>query len=454
MDPDPLPALVLSIFNPISISGIIGLSIISFLLICSAFLSGAEVAYFSIGPKDSDSLKTKNDAVSNSILSLLENPQKLLATILIANNFVNVGIVILFSFLSEILFSFSDSIFFGVAISANIQEFLILVVTVTFLILMFGEVVPKVYANKNPIKMASVMVYPILTLQKILWWIGLSPLLMNTTSLVDGLVRKKSKNISVDELSHALELTSNEDVSKEDQKILKGIVKFGNTDVKQIMKPRVDVVAINIETSYGDVLKEIIEVGFSRIPVYRESFDKVEGILYVKDLLAHLDKDDSFAWQTLIREPYFVPATKKIDDLLKEFQERRIHLATVVDEYGGNSGIITLEDIIEEIVGDITDEFDDDDLIFSKLDDCNYLFEGKTPLKDLYRVLNIEGNNFEEKKGDSDTVAGFLLELSGKILQKNEKVIFENYTFTIEASDRRRIKRVKVTIHEPEVEAQ
>lgn len=276
----------------------------------------------------------------------------------------------------------------------------------------------------------------------------LSYFLISVTSVIDKRVKKRGTDISVDHLEQALELTSDEEIEDQEAKMLKGIVKFGNTDVKQIMKPRLDVTAFSEDVKYFELLKEIEKCGFSRIPVYAESLDKVKGVLYIKDLLPYLQEKDDFKWNTLLRNPFFVPENKKIDDLLKEFQESKIHLAVVVDEYGGTSGVVTLEDIIEEIVGEITDEFDDDDIVYSKLDENNYVFEGKTPLVDVYKILDIEGDIFENSKGESDTLGGFLMEISGKILKKHEKLSFQNYNFTIEAADKRRIKQVKITIHE------
>ena len=446
---DEPPPFLLNIFSSLSFEVLIGFVVMAILLFCSAFISGAEVAFFSLSPKDQEELKSSKSKINVLIQDLLDKPKKLLATILIANNFVNISIVILSSYLAGSLFSFENS---WLGLAPEVWEFIVLVGFVTFLILLVGEVIPKVYANKYPLKLAGIMAYPVYTLGQLFWYIGLSPFLISTTSFIDKRFVKKSENISVDQLSHALELTDENEVSKDEQKILEGIVKFGKTDVKQIMQPRTDVTSINIESSYTLVMQEILNSGYSRIPIYKENFDHIEGVLYIKDLLAHLDKGDGYKWQTLLREAYFIPESKKIDDLLTEFQAKKIHLAIVVDEYGGNSGIITLEDIIEEIVGDITDEFDDEELVYSKLDDTNYIFEGKIPLKDLYRVLDINGDNFEENKGDSDTLAGFILELSGKIMQKNERVSFENYSFTIEASDKRRIKRVKVTINELKIE--
>lgn len=448
-DTDPLPStLILQISDVFSFNVMLGLLVMIILLLCSAFISGAEVAFFSLSPSEKEDLRSEENKMGNLVMDMLERPKRLLATILIANNFVNISIVVLSTFLANKIFLFQDTTFFGYPFTAATQEFLILVVLLTFLILFAGEVTPKVYATKYPVKLASMMAYPILALEKTFWAIGLSRILIYSTSIIDKRIKKKTEGISVEDLSTVLELANDEDVTKDEQKILEGIVKFGNTDAKQIMKPRMDVIAIETETPYSKVLEMILESGYSRIPVYKETFDKIEGTLYVKDLLPHINKDDSFNWKELIRPSYFVPENKKIDDLLREFQEKKTHLAIVVDEYGGSSGIVTLEDVIEEIVGDITDEFDDDELVYSKLDENNYVFEGKTQLNDLYKILEIEGDNFEKVKGESDTLAGFLMELSGKILRKNEKVSFDNYTFVIEAADKRRIKQVKLTIDE------
>ncbi len=408
------------------------------LLLCSALISGSEVAYFSLSPLQLEDLNKSKGKNSKRVLQLLESPKKLLATILIGNNFVNVGIVILSTFVVNGLFDFSNY--------APYVAFLVQVVAVTFLILLIGEVIPKVYATRHADRLARFMAIPLIGMNK--FFTPLSWALVRSTSVIDKRIKKKGANISVDELEHALELTADESSSDEEQKILKGIVKFGNTDVKQIMKPRLDVVAFEYNTSYEELMPGIVESGYSRIPIYKESFDKIVGILYIKDLLPYINETLTFEWQSLIRTPMFVPENKKIDDLLKEFQEKKVHLSIVVDEYGGTSGIVSLEDILEEIVGDITDEFDDDDLVYSKLDNNNYVFEGKTPLMDMYRVLNIDGDIFEECKGDSDTLAGFVLEQAGKIPLKNEKINFENYVFTIEAADKRRVKRIKVTIKE------
>lgn len=409
------------------------------LLICSALISGSEVAYFSLTPNDHEEIESGKLKAAEAIQQLLEKPKRLLATILIANNFINVTIVILSTFII-------DSIVSGLSAST---QFLIQVVIVTFLLLLLGEVIPKIYANKSPLKLAAFMAYPIYYLRSALK--PFSSLLVYSTNFIDKRIKKKGHNISVDELSHALELTSDENEIVEDQKILEGIVRFGNMDVKQVMTSRVDVTTIDEEADFSEVKATIIATGYSRIPIFKENFDNIRGVLYIKDLLPHLHKKD-FKWMDILRKPYFVPENKKIDDLLREFQSLKIHLAIVVDEYGGSSGIISLEDIIEEIVGEISDEFDDEDVIYSKIDEFNYVFEGKTPLNDVYRVLEINGNNFEAEKGDADTLAGFALEIFGKIPQKNEKTTFDDYLLTIEAADRRRIKRIKITLPEKEKE--
>lgn len=417
--------------------GIAGLLI---LLICSAFISGSEVAFFSLSNAEKDEISSRNSKVSNLLIQLLDHPRKLLATILIANNAVNIAIVILSTILiSPYISGLGDA-----------MKFIVQVVAVTFLILLFGEVTPKVYASRHAHSFSHLMTVPIYVLSKL--FSPLSALLISTTKIVERGFKPQTSNISVDELSHALELTSGEVSSESEQQILKGIVKFGNTDVKQIMQPRLNVTAFNYETPFPELLTKIVEAGFSRVPVFRENFDNIVGVLYIKDLLKHINEKYDFNWQQLVRTPFFVPENKKIDDLLNEFQERKIHLAVVVDEYGGASGIVTMEDIIEEIVGDINDEFDDDDLIYSRLDKNTFVFEGRTPLNDLFRVLAISGEEFEKSRGDSDTLAGFLLELEGRIPPKNTVINFGDYSFKIESVDKRRIKTVKVEVKTPEEE--
>jgi len=405
------------------------------LLLASAFISGSEVAFFSLTPSDLQNLNDDKSNGGDNVTQLIEKPRKLLATILIGNNFVNIAIVLLSTILSSQLFDFSDNPLMG---------FLLNVVGITFLLLLFGEVLPKVYASRNALKFSMRMAMPISIMEKL--FNPLSELLMQTTKIVEKRLKKKTTNISVEDLSTALDITENEEEKHRDKKILKRIINFGNTEVTQIMKPRVDVMALEIEQPFSEVLKLILDNGYSRIPVYRENFDQVAGLLYIKDLIPHLEEGDDFKWQDLIRPAFFVPESKKLDDLLREFQIKKVHMAIVVDEYGGASGIVTMEDVLEEILGDISDEFDDEDVIYSKLDDNNYVFEGKILLKDFYRIINIEGEEFEIKKGEAETLAGFVLEISGRIPNKNDKIQFANYTITVESVDKRRIKRIKVTI--------
>lgn len=429
---EPLSGLLFA-FNTISFPVIIAILVMIVLLFSSALVSGSEVAFFSIDAKDRESLNNEKDNRSNKVLDLLTKPKKLLATILIANNFVNIAIVILSTFIITNVCDFEGN---------KVLEFIVTVVVATFLILMVGEVIPKVYATNNGITLAKFMATPILVIEKV--FSPLSNLLVRSTSFIDKKIKKSATEISVNDLDHALEITEIEGVTDEDKKILEGIVKFGETDVKQIMKSRVDVIAFDETVTFSELMPQIIENGYSRIPIYKESFDNVSGVLYVKDLLPHLDNKD-FDWKTILREPFFVPESKKIDDLLRQFQESKIHIAIVVDEYGGTSGIVTLEDIIEEILGEISDEFDDDDLVYSKIDENNFVFEGKISLVDMYKVLDIEGEVFESEKGEADTLAGFLIEKSGKIMKKNERIKFGEYLFEVEAADKRRIKQVKIT---------
>jgi gliding motility-associated protein GldE len=422
--------------------------VLLFLLTCSAFISGSEIAFFSLSRVDlAEALESKSKK-QKLVVKLLENPKKLLATILISNNFVNILIVLVFAYLGEDLFqdlTYSINLyFFELPV-----RFLVEVGLVTFLILLFGEVLPKVYATRNAMKFATIMSSPINFLNSILTFLSIP--LMSLTTFVESRFAHKKSNFSIEKLSQALEITSDSATTDEEQKILEGIVNFGNTETVQIMKPRIDVFAISDDETYENVLAQIIKTGFSRNPVYHESIDEVVGVLYAKDLLPHLNKTN-FKWQSLIRECFFVPENKKLDNLLKEFQEKKIHLAVVVDEYGGTSGIVTLEDIIEEIVGDISDEFDDDDLMYSKIDENNYVFDGKTSIKDFSKVIDVEEELFEEEKGETETLAGFILEISGKFPKKMEIINFQHLTFKVEAVEKRRLKQVKVTINKIENE--
>lgn len=412
-------------------------SIVSLLVLLAllSLVSAAEASFFSLDPTDMDELKTSGSRVDERILKLNSAPKRLLATMLISANFISIATVILSTYIFEGLFDFSANRTLG---------FVLQVVVVTFLILMVGEVIPKIFATQHPLRTSRSLVYFVQALQKLFY--PVSSFLIFSTSMLDKVIKPQTRNISVDELSQALELTEDEDITEEDHKILQGIVKFGSTDVKQIMKSRVDVTAFEYNSGFSKLLVEITHCGFSRVPVYKGTLDHIAGVLYTKDLLQYTEKPDDFEWRSIIRPPFFVPENKKIDDLLREFQHKKIHLAVVVDEYGGTSGIVTLEDVIEEIVGEINDEFDDDDLVYSKLDDSNYVFEGKSALNDVYRILEIDGEEFEDAKGEADTLGGLILEIEGRIPAKGEKIKFRNIVFAIESADNRRIKRVKVTL--------
>jgi putative hemolysin len=435
------PDYPLSFLTPLSGIGIntpdfkiaVGLLVIIILLFGSALMSASEVAFFSLGPDDLEKLKTNKDKKSKTVLKLYNNPEKLLSTVLVANNTINIAIVLLAAFISLKMFDFS---------SKPVLGFIINVVIITFLLLFFGEVMPKVYASRNHISIALFMAYPLTMLEKV--FKPVTSLLIFSSSFVKKRTGTRRSNISMDDLSDALELTS--DDFAEDEKILKGIVNFGNINVSAIMCSRTDVTAIDIKCGFEKIVPIIISSGFSRIPVYSGSFDSVKGILYAKDVLPYTNNPGSFKWQALMRPPYFVPETKKINDLLKEFQTKKIHMAIVIDEYGGTSGIVTLEDILEEIVGEITDESDEDQLLFRKLDEKTYIFEAKILLNDFCKVVGIEEELFEEVRGESETLAGLILELTGEIPQKDQVIKYGGFIFRIESADRRRIKEIRVEI--------
>ncbi len=428
------PFIIIEISNPNL--GVFAL-VILILVFLSALLSGSEVAIFGLSNSQKLNLSNETDNKnSKRILKLLESPKKLLATILIGNNLVNVAIVLVSStIMSEVFPAEAQNV---------LTSFLIQVVSVTFIILLFGEVIPKVYANNYNVRFSKIMALPISILKII--FNPLSNLLISSTSIIDKKIDKKIELLNSEELKHALDLTKDSVENNEEKKILEGISKFGNTDVKQIMTPRTDVLAFRTDLDYKSLINELKTVKFSRIPVYDETFDQIKGILYVKDLLPKMNESSEYEWKQLLRDAKFVPENKKLDDLLKEFQEEKTHIAIVVDEYGGSSGIVSLEDVLEEIVGDITDEFDERDVTFLKINEQNYIFDGKTPLIDFYKILNIDGKDFEKSKGESDTLAGFCIEQAGKILLKNERISYQNYNFTVEASDKRRIKKLKVRI--------
>lgn len=434
----PSPSLLSIVINPFSISTFLALLSIAILLIIVAFVSAAESAFFSLTPTDMEQLNSSDSKKDEKIIKLVNAPKRLLATLLISVNFLSIAIVILnstFIFGEDALFNFSHRPFLG---------FIVQVIAVTFAILLIGEVTPKIYATQNPLSATRLLVYFVQFLQTLFY--PISSFLIFSTSLLDKLIKPKAHNISMDDLSQALELTDDGGMADEDHKILQGIVNFGNTDVKQIMKPRVDITAFEFETAYKKLLEEITNCGFSRVPIYKENLDNIAGVIYAKDLLPYLNAPDNFNWKTIIRPPFYVPENKKIDDLLREFQHKKIHLAIIVDEYGGTSGIVSLEDVIEEIVGEINDEFDDDDLTYSKLDDCNFVFEGKAHLNDVSRIIEIDGVDFEDAKGEADTLAGLIIEIEGRIPTKNETINFKNLLFTIESADSRKIKRVKITV--------
>ena len=411
------------------------LVLISILLILSGLVSSSEVSFFSLSAPQIDELKNSKKKVDQRLVQLLETPRQLLATILISNNFINVGIVILSTSAVHQLFDFKAN---------AVAAFVIEVVAVTILILLFGEILPKIYATTSPLSTAKFMSRPLAITKRIFLALQLIPLLISISRKLER--PAKNDGITVDDLEHALQLTENDNNNSDEQKILQGIVRFGNTTVRQIMTPRTNVRAFEETENFEVVLQKIIDFGFSRIPVYSESLDEIKGIIYIKDLLPYLQAGADFAWTQLMREPFYVPESKKIDDLLTEFQEMKMHLAVVVDEFGGTSGVVTLEDILEEIVGEISDEFDSEELVFSKLDDQNYVFEGKTSLADFYKVINIAGDSFEESKGDADTLAGFLLEISGKFPERGDTITFNDYTFKVENIEERRIQRIKVTL--------
>lgn len=426
-------------FNPITINEIFALIISVFLLMLSAIISASEVAFFSFSPQTLDEIEHSNKKSDQRIHNLLEDPQKLLATILIGNNFVNVSIILILTFVTNQLINFGNAI---------VIAFLFQTVLITFLLLFFGEITPKIFASREGRRVATFTAPILIVLYKI--FKPLVHLLVKSTSTINRRLEHHNKpNISMDELSHAIELTSGQ--NDEDTEILEGIIKFVNIQVVDIMTSRVDMVSVDIKTSYKNLLAVIVESGYSRIPVYSGSPDNIKGVLYSKDLLPHLDKPNSFRWQTLIRQAYYVPETKMIDDLLSEFQQNKVHLALVVDEYGGTSGLITLEDIVEEIIGDISDEYDDEEALYTKIDDHTFIFEAKIQLNDFFKIGEIDEDDFidAEATEEVETLAGFILELKGEIPRKDERIEFgEKYLFEVLSVDNRRIKKVKLIIKE------
>jgi len=417
-------------FLPFTIGTLIAIIVNAILLLCSAMISGSEVAFFSLEPNDLKTIKEQENKRGKLIIKHLKDKETLLATILISNNFVNVAIVILTSFIASELVDFGSN--------ATIK-FIFEIIFITGIILFFGEILPKVYASQSARKFAGFMAYPLHILTRLLK--PLSLILTKSTNIVNKRISRKVRNLSMDDISHALELTGS-DISEE-KEILEGIVKFGNIDVSEIMTARVDVIDVEIKSHYNKVLQVIIDSGYSRIPVFEETPDNVKGILYVKDLLSHLNQGEDFEWQNLIRKAYYVPETKMINDLLEEFQSQKIHMAIVVDEYGGTMGIVTLEDILEEIVGDISDELDSEEEFYTKLQDGTYIFEAKILLNDFHKVTDTDEEMFSEVRGEAETLGGLILELKGEIPAKHEVIEYKSCVFTIDAADNRRIKKVK-----------
>lgn len=422
------------VVNAPDINMIIGLLILILLLLGSAMMSAAEVAYFSFRPEDIERFKTNKNKQAKVALKHYNKPEKLLSTILVVNNTINIAIVLLAAFISSELFDFT---------AVPVLGFIVNVVVITFLLLLFGEVMPKVYASRNHVAVALFMAFPLTVLQKV--FLPVTELLIYASSFVKKRTGSRRSNISMDDLSDALELTA--DDFNEDDKILKGIVNFGNINVSAIMCPRIDVTALDIKSGFDKIVPVIISSGFSRIPVYSGSFDSVKGILYAKDVLPFTGNPPGFKWQALLRPPYFVPETKKINELLKEFQSKKIHMAVVIDEYGGTSGIVTLEDILEEIVGEISDEGDEEQPLYRKIDENVYIFEAKILLNDFCKVVEYDEELFEEVRGESETLAGLILELTGEIPEKDKTITYGDFIFMIVSADRRRIKEIRVEIN-------
>ena len=406
------------------------------LLLMSAFASGSEIAFFSLSPSDVAELEDGKFGADKKIQNLRDDSERTLATILIANNFVNVTIIMLLNYVIAGVISFGER--------ALLLQFLFTTVILTFLLLLFGEIMPKVYARQDPLKFCRRCVGGIMFARKLFW--PIENILLKSGMMAEKIIQKENHVLSVDDLEQALELTDKNDI-KDEQNMLKGIIRFGDETAKEVMTSRQNIIDLDIRSNYADVLKCIEDNNYSRIPVYQDNTDNIRGILYIKDLLPHLTKSSNFRWQSLIRPPYFVPEKKKIDDLLREFQENKVHIAIVVDEFGGTSGIVTLEDILEEIVGEINDEYDEEEKFYSKLNYNTFIFEGKTLLTDLCRILNVDDEEFEEVEGDADTLAGLLLEIKGDFPSIHEKIDYKNYTFEVMNVEERRISKIKVTVH-------
>ncbi|MBQ8674405.1 MAG: gliding motility-associated protein GldE [Bacteroides sp.] len=439
MDPDAYLCQLADVFNSIDVNtpsaaAIAAIVAAALLLLASGFASASEIAFFSLTPADLNAVEEGKHPSDSKIRNLLDDSERLLATILITNNFVNVTIIMLCNFFFMEVFDFGSPV----------AEFLILSVALTFLLLLFGEIMPKIYSAQKTLAFARFAAPGIMACRSFFY--PISSMLVHSTSFLNRHFSRKGRNISVDELSHALELTDKEEL-KEENNILEGIIRFGGETAKEIMTSRLDIVDLDIRAPFKEVLQCIVENAYSRIPIYADSRDNIKGVLYIKDLLPHLNKGDNFRWQSLIRPAYFVPETKMIDDLLRDFQAQKIHIAIVVDEFGGTSGIVTMEDIIEEIVGEIHDEYDDEERTYAVLNDHTWVFEAKTQLIDFYKITKIDEDTFDEVAGDADTLAGLLLELKGEFPTLHEKVLFQHYEFEVLEMDSRRILKVKFQIH-------
>lgn len=446
MDPDSYLCHLANIFSGVtvftpSIGALIALALAILLLMASGFVSASEIAFFSLTPNDLSEIEQSNHSSDSRIKKLLNDSERLLATILISNNFVNVTIIMLLNYF------FANWIDFG---TSKVLEFIIITVVLTFLLLLFGEIMPKIYFAQNTLKFSRMAAPVIIILEKI--FKPIASMLVNSTTFVNKRIGKKKYGLSVNELSHALELTDKSELSEESN-ILEGIIRFGGETAKEIMTSRLDVVDLDIKTPYKEVLQCIVENAYSRIPIYSGSSDNIKGILYIKDLLPHVNKGDNFRWQSLIRPAYFVPETKMIDDLLRDFQTNKIHIAIVVDEFGGTSGIVTMEDILEEIVGEINDEYDEDEVTFTKINDCTYVFEAKTQLTDFYKITKVNEDDFEPMTEDADSLAGLLLEIKGEFPVLHEEITYKNYKFEVLEMDDRRLLKIKFTINDVQEEA-
>ena len=443
MDPDTYLSQFIALFNHIEVyspdlGATIALVLSVLLLGCSGFVSASEIAFFSLSPTDVGKIEENRHAADSKILELKKDSERLLATILISNNFVNVAIIMLLNFF------FSKTLIFG---DSRLLEFLFMTVLLTFLLLLFGEIMPKIYSSQHTLSFCRMVAPSFVWIEKLFW--PLSSLLVRSRKLATKVVHKEKRAISVDELEQALELTDKKYIAEE-QNMLEGIIRFGGEMAKEIMTPRMDIVDLDMKTPYPEVLQCIVESNYSRIPVYADSRDNIKGVLYIKDLLPHLNKPANFRWQSLIRPPYFVPETKMIDDLLGDFQKNKVHIAIVVDEFGGTSGIVTMEDIIEEIVGEINDEYDEDERQYVRLNANTYVFEAKVLLTDFFRIMKLDDDFFEEVEGEADTLAGLLLEIKGEFPERHEVIKYRNYCFEVLEMDDRRILKIKVTVESPE----